>query len=120
MVVLDGGVLLLAALLNPRAKRKRLAAENKDEEADPQVDSTISTGDEPTTGDESQTTNIIQAHLVEKQQTNSDGSDGHLQHPDNHHHHLTTVSKEEAEESFEIDPVAAAVQEIGAHGHGHH
>jgi hypothetical protein len=111
--VLDLLVLILAVILNPRAKRRRrraLEAKEKESPVRSDVEAAVQSVSERQSND------IPPRQLVDAQSIRE--REDHLQstRPHDHHHlhHIGRVmSKEEAEMSYSIDPVSAIINDAG-------
>ena len=108
--MLDLLVLILAMILNPRAKRRRRRAlEAKEEE--PPVDSDVEAAVQSISERQSNET-PLRPH-VEEQSTHEQEGHLHSAHSHKHHHIGRVMSKEEAETRYSIDPVSAAINHTG-------
>lgn len=106
--MLDLLVLILAMILNPRAKRRRRrAVEAKEKEALADVDAEAAVH----SSSERQSNDTIIRQRPGEQSIRE--QEGHSHSTHSHHHIGRVVSKEEGEMRYSIDPVSAAINDTG-------
>lgn len=104
--MLDLLVLILAMILNPRAKRRRrraLEAKEKETPVDADVEAAVQSISERQSNETPLRPDVEEQSIREREGT----------HSHKHHHIGRVMSKEEAETRYSIDPVSAAINHTG-------